>query len=39
MNGAIAMHRLRAVIDRAFPFAEAKRHTAISKVAGISAKS
>src|SRR6516164_3054129 len=24
MNGAIAMHRLRAAIDRAFPFAEAK---------------
>ena len=24
MNGAIAMHRLRAVIDRAFRFAEAK---------------
>jgi NADPH:quinone reductase-like Zn-dependent oxidoreductase len=24
MNRAIAMHRLRPVIDRAFPFAEAK---------------
>jgi NADPH:quinone reductase-like Zn-dependent oxidoreductase len=39
MNRAIALHHLRPVIDRTFPFAEAKAATAISRAAAISAKS
>jgi NADPH:quinone reductase-like Zn-dependent oxidoreductase len=41
MNRAIAMHRVHPVIDRAFPFAEAKeayRLTGISKAAAIFGK-
>jgi NADPH:quinone reductase-like Zn-dependent oxidoreductase len=39
MNRAIALHRLRPVIDRTFPFAEPRRPTAISRAAAIPAKS
>ena len=39
MNRAITLRRLRPVIDRIFPFAEAKPPTAISRAAAISAKS
>ena len=39
MNRAIALHRLRLVIDRAFPFAEAKEATAILRAVAISGRS
>jgi hypothetical protein len=35
MNRAITQHRLRPVIDRIFPFAEARGRTGISKVGDI----
>ena len=39
MNRALALHRLRPVIDRVFPFDQAIEPTAISRAAPISAKS
>src|SRR3954468_15515154 len=39
MNRAIALHRLRAVIDRTFPFARPRQPIGISRAAAISGRS